>query len=475
MNKRIFLVLTLFIAIVTGAKAGKYDDALKERGTITFNCRIYSESGSFEFTNNNGTLTLTNRNGGDKGYYRAVTVSASLSGNNITFLLDGKSLMDFIGEMEVVVNCAKDSITFTKKSKNLGLDSVVAIVPAHKHAYSKDWSNDSIAHWHECTSLVGPCDVAKTDSALHTFGKDDAARYTCDVCKYVDKEKKAVADSIDKAAADTVIAKIEAIVSKVDAIVTFVPADTALQADLDSASAAYGKLTEGQKKLVPEAKTKALASAQKSFDKKKAEGFDKIAADSVIAKIDAVVAKVDAIVNFVPADTALQADLDSAKAEYSKLTDAQKKLVAKEKTDALSAAQKSYDKKKAEAAEKAAAEADKAAADSVMTLISAIGTVEYNDAVKTKIEGARSAYDALTDNQKKLVTNLDVLKDAEAAYAELVKDNTIHTVTLKAGTENADKWIITPGEGKKGTTVTIQYTGDKKVKSVKAVKVEKSK
>ncbi|MBO7049303.1 MAG: hypothetical protein J6W42_01655 [Bacteroidaceae bacterium] len=473
MNKRIFLLIALLMVVVTGAKAGKYDDALKERGTITFNCHIYSEEASFEFTNNNGTFSLTNRDGGDKGYYRAVTVSAALSGKNITFYLDGRTLMDVVGEMKVVVYCDKDSISFSKVSKNLALDTIVAVVPAHKHAYSKDWSKDATAHWHECTSVVGPCDAAKSDSAAHTFGTEAAARYTCEVCKYVDNAKKAVADSIDNAAADTVIAKIDAVVGKVDAIVNFVDADTVLQSQLNNANAAYDKLTDGQKELVPEEKTKALAAAQKSYDKKKADAIDKAAADTVIAKIDAVVAKVDAIEAYVDADSVLQAELDNANKAYNELTDAQKELVSKEKTDALAAAQKSYDQKKADAAAKAAADADKAAADSVNALIESIGTVEYNDDVKTKIEGARSAYDSLTDDQKKLVTNLDTLKEAEAAFAELVKNNTIHSVTIKSGTEDADKWKITPGEGKNGTTVTVEYSGEKKVKSVKAVKVEK--
>ena len=60
-----------------------------------------------------------------------------------------------------------------------------------------------------------------------------------------------------------------------------------------------------------------------------------------------------------------------------------------------------------------------AAAAAVDALIDAIGTVEYTDACKEKIDAARDAYDALTDAQNMLVTKLDVLTDAEAAYAAL--------------------------------------------------------
>ena len=47
-----------------------------------------------------------------------------------------------------------------------------------------------------------------------------------------------------------------------------------------------------------------------------------------------------------------------------------------------------------------------------------------------------------------------------------------YTVTLAEGTEDADKWTISPAKGLKGgETVTATYGGEKKVKSVKAVKV----
>lgn len=75
-----------------------------------------------------------------------------------------------------------------------------------------------------------------------------------------------------------------------------------------------------------------------------------------------------------------------------------------------------------EAAVKAAA--DQAAADAVVTKINAIGTVEYTEASKALIDAAREAYDALTDDQKALITEeqLKVLTDAETAYEELVAE-----------------------------------------------------
>ena len=48
-----------------------------------------------------------------------------------------------------------------------------------------------------------------------------------------------------------------------------------------------------------------------------------------------------------------------------------------------------------------------------------IGEVEYTDACKAKIDEASDAYDALTDTQKALVTNYDLLTAAQARYEEL--------------------------------------------------------
>jgi hypothetical protein len=64
--------------------------------------------------------------------------------------------------------------------------------------------------------------------------------------------------------------------------------------------------------------------------------------------------------------------------------------------------------------------ADHTAANAVIDLIDAIGEVSYSDASKDKIDAARKAYDALTDDQKALVTNYDVLIAAEERYAFLI-------------------------------------------------------
>jgi len=59
-------------------------------------------------------------------------------------------------------------------------------------------------------------------------------------------------------------------------------------------------------------------------------------------------------------------------------------------------------------------------------LINSIGTVEYTDESKAKIDAARSAYDALDDSQKAQITNYGVLVDAEQTYAQKQAEANVH-------------------------------------------------
>ena len=106
--------------------------------------------------------------------------------------------------------------------------------------------------------------------------------------------------------------------------------------------------------------------------------------------------------------------IDAALAAYDALTDEQKVLVSNDQKlwDAI----ERYNALKAKAEQTAA---DKAAADQVIMLINAIGTVEYTDESKAKIDAAQAAYDALTEAQKELVSNVQKLTDAVARYNAL--------------------------------------------------------
>ena len=85
--------------------------------------------------------------------------------------------------------------------------------------------------------------------------------------------------------------------------------------------------------------------------------------------------------------------------------------------------------------------------EAVMNQINAIGTVELTAECKAKIDAARTAYDALSDGDKAQVTNYSTLQQAEAAYTALnqaeadkviAKIAAIPTpVTLKLATRDA--------------------------------------
>lgn len=82
------------------------------------------------------------------------------------------------------------------------------------------------------------------------------------------------------------------------------------------------------------------------------------------------------------------------------------------------------------------------AAQEVTAVIGTIGEIAYTQECRLKIDAAREAYEALTDAQKAFVTNVDVLKNAEAAYAQLEKN---------AAREEEDKEATKPGTDQPGT------------------------
>ena len=119
----------------------------------------------------------------------------------------------------------------------------------------------------------------------------------------------------------------------------------------------------------------------------------------------AAAAAVDSLINEI-GDVTLESKqvIETARAAYDNLTPTQKTYVTK--LDTLTAAEAAYK-----------ALVDQKAADDVMEKINEIGEVTLDS--KTAIEAARAAYDALTNDQKTLVENYDVLTAAEAELARL--------------------------------------------------------
>ena len=200
--------------------------------------------------------------------------------------------------------------------------------------------------------------------------------------KLTDKQKTLVTnyDVLEKAEKDLADLKAADQVSK---NITNIGTVTLESEDaIKEARTAYDALTDAQKELV--SNKDVLEKAEKDF-------VDLKAADQVSKNIT----------NIGTVTLESEDAIKEARTAYDALTDAQKELVSNK--DVLEKAEKDL--------------ADLKAADQVSKNITNIGTVtlESEDAIKE----ARTAYDALTDAQKELVSNKDVLEKAESTLKEL--------------------------------------------------------
>lgn len=225
--------------------------------------------------------------------------------------------------------------------------------------------------------------------------------------------------------------------------------DTVNTANYNSANAELKAEEEAAKKTEEEAKkaaeAKALADAKEDAKKRLADVYD--------AKnlTDYRAAQQTELAN---AKNAGNNAIDAAKTpeEAEKALEAAKKAINAVKTDSVIT--KEEEEKAAE--EKAAA--DKKAANEATSKINAIQT-PITTASKDAIDAARKAYDSLTADQKKLVSNatLKKLTDAEAAYKAAVE--------ASKKTSYSYEWVNRKWYNEDGTQ-TYKPTGSWKCNSI---------
>ncbi len=242
--------------------------------------------------------------------------------------------------------------------------------------------------------LTDACKV-KIDAARASYD----ALTTAQEALMTEAQKKALTDAearyADLQAAAGAVAKISDIGT--------VELTDACKGKIDAARAAYDALTEAQKGIVTTEQLKVLTDAEAKY-------ADLQAAAGAVAKINDI--------GEVSLKPSCKAKIDAARAAYDALTEAQKALVTEEQlkvlTDAEAAYKDLYDNASGD-------ELNQIAAKEATDAITDIGEVTLTDECKAKIDGARKLYDALTEDQKKLVTaeTLKVLTDAEAAYKNL--------------------------------------------------------
>lgn len=184
---------------------------------------------------------------------------------------------------------------------------------------------------------------------------------------------------------------------------------------LDSGAPDYGKTSIVASRVIFTA-TKDVDNVAQAFEldipvlETQIAGQNKVSRTTSVVQIKsldmAAVNNVNALIAAIPATVtyADKAKVEAAKTAYTALGDAEKELVTG--ADKITAAETLI-------------AAMETAITNVETLIAAIGDVIYPDS-KVKIDAARSAYDALTDDaQKAAVDNYTALTEAEAEYAAL--------------------------------------------------------
>ncbi len=184
------------------------------------------------------------------------------------------------------------------------------------------------------------------------------------------------------------------VISLISAIGTVTATEECRQ-KIDAARKAYDALSDTEKKKV--SNYSVLQAAELKYQELQSAGTQEQVknVEDLIAKIGTVTAS---------SGPAIQA----ARKAYDALTPAQQKMVGNLKT--LEAAEKAY-------ADLTATPEDREKAQAVMDMIKALGKITLDS--EKEIQAAREAFDALTDIQRLLVGNLDVLETAEAELSML--------------------------------------------------------
>ncbi len=234
-------------------------------------------------------------------------------------------------------------------------------------------------------------DALPTNIALSDKANVEAVRAKY---KALTSDEKALVDA-DK------LAKLEAAEAKIASFEKAKAVDDAV-----NALPAKDKLTLSDESKVTAAREmyKALANDEKALVK--ADSLTKLTSlEQRIADLKAAKA-VDDEINTLPAENKVEisdkAKVEDVKAKYNALTPEQKALVASASTEKLEKLEKVI--------------ADKEAAKAVDDKIESIDMSASDRAVK--VANVKADYNALTENQKKFVTKLDILEGYEAQLAD---------------------------------------------------------
>jgi chemotaxis protein histidine kinase CheA len=308
-----------------------------------------------------------------------------------------------LAQQKEAVKAAADAINETRAAnaakeaaKVVAEMAEAAAEDAKANEYASDEDKNAIDDAKE--SLAGAMEIL--DAAETNEAKNAAA-------EAVEKAAKALEDATDKANANSATAK--------------------AQAEAEAAA------KEAAEKALADAKTDAKKAIEALYDAKNLSDY-----------------RPDQQKELAAAKEAGDKAIDAAKTTDEVATElaAAKKAINAVKTDSAKTKEEDAAKKKADAA------AAKAATDK----INAIGT-PVTEKSKSAIDAARKAYDALTPDQKKLVSNnvVNTLTDAEAKYNALVHPQTpvdSGKLTVNNATGTASNGSI------EGVDSTVEYSVD---------------
>ena len=297
---------------------------------------------------------------------------------------------------------------------------------------------DAIKALGDSASLNDKAKVEAARKAYNELTDDQKALVSADVLTKLTTAEGQIA-AAEKAAAD------QAAADNVIELINTLSENAGLEDKeaVETARAAYDALTDDQKALVSADVLTKLTTAEQQIATQKAAA-DQAAADDVTGLINALNEN---------AGLEDKEAVETARAAYDALTDDQKKLISDEVLAKLTTAEQQV------AAQQAAA--DQAAANDVIGLINALNAnagLEDKEAVQT----ARAAYDALTDDQKKLISDEVLAKlttaEQQVAEAEAGQNAGNITLTIKFGeTEAGNDTVVLPDEA---VTATWSAEGD---------------
>ena len=285
--------------------------------------------------------------------------------------------------------------------------------------------------------------IGKVEFTDESKGKIDAARAAYD--KLTDAQKKLVKnlkvltdaeaeyERLKKAAEDEAAAKA---VDNLIAAIGKVEFTDESKGKIDAARAAYDKLTDAQKKLVKNLKvlTDAEAEYERLLDQHKADEAAAKAVDDMVNKLQPVT------VNSGKA-------IEAARKAFDALTPVQKKLLDPKTEGKLVAAENEYKVLIKD-------NADEMAAKEVEDKIARLQPVTKDSG--EAIKDARSSYEALTPEQKALVS-----KDSIAALEKAEKLYDMIIASTKPGTAVGDNTGSTSGSGVIKITANADSKGEK--------------